>query len=54
MTPAQTALAQTYRDLAAQCRAMAEHTRRPGALVRRAESLDATAAEIERPNKPPL
>lgn len=54
MTPAQIALAQTYRDLAARCRAMAERARRPGALVRRAESLDATAAEIERPKKLPV
>lgn len=52
MTAAQTALAQTYRDLATRCRAMAERTHRPGSLVRRAEALDATAAEIERSIEP--
>jgi hypothetical protein len=53
MTAAQTALAQTYRDLAARCRAMAEGAHRPGTLVRRAEAFDATAAEIERSTKSP-
>jgi hypothetical protein len=44
-------LAQTYRELASQCREMAARDPRPGSLLMRANALDATADYVEHSEK---
>jgi hypothetical protein len=48
MNATQTALAQSYRELAAKCREMAAGRARSGPILRRAEVFDAKADAIER------
>jgi hypothetical protein len=44
-------LARTYRELASQCLAMAARDPWPGSLLMRARALDATADDVERPER---
>jgi len=46
-------VAQSYRELASQCREMAKHNRRPGSLLLRAAALDASAEHVEHPHRAP-
>ena len=41
----------TYREMAASCRKMAAASRRPGALLLRAQAFEATALALERGDK---
>lgn len=52
MNDQQTAAARDFRAMAAQCRDMATRNARPGALLVRAETFDAVAADIESRREP--
>ena len=53
ITTANVRAIQTYREMAERCRKMAAVSSRPGTLLLRAETFEASALELERGDKQP-